>query len=403
MGFVRNVIRSHPASGYLHRLRTWLATHPSAQPHRATGQSAATPGGAIDVRVLMQELSVEDLCATAEEYFHRLPTPEHHLAKPFASVDEAPELLTCFGQILMGLKLLPEMTVLDFAAGSCWSSRYLTQLGMSVIATDASRTALEFGRELYARNPVFGDRPGPRFMPFDGHRFDVADESVDRIVCLDAFHHLANPREVLREMARVLKPGGKAGFSEPGPTHSMKPQSQYEMRTFRVLENDIHMREIDKWSREAGFDRLELAVFAANPFHLSLDAFDALLERGEGREPYVQATRDSLENRRLFFLTKEGSEAIDSRQRSALAAKLRVRLDETHVRDGTELAARATIVNSGSAAWRPTTARVGAVLLGAHLFDASGRELDHDYFRQPLAPDKVAFVQFANPAQIRFK
>src|SRR5207237_8554259 len=101
--------------------------------------------------------------------------------------------------------------------------------------------------------------------------FELSDESVDRILCFDAFHHLANPDEALREMCRVLKPGGIAGFSEPGPEHSRSPQSQYEMRTFRVIENDVRMAEIHGWGRAAGFARLQLSVFNSLPFHLSLD------------------------------------------------------------------------------------------------------------------------------------
>src|SRR5207253_9848313 len=94
------------------------------------------PARMIDVRSLMRELSVEELCATAEEYFRRLTNLDYHLAKPFASVDEAPELVISFMHVLLGLKLAPEMVVLDFGAGSCWSSRYLTQLGMEVIAME---------------------------------------------------------------------------------------------------------------------------------------------------------------------------------------------------------------------------------------------------------------------------
>src|SRR5437879_5980673 len=80
--------------------------------------------------------------------------------------------------------------VLDFGAGSCWTSRYLSQLGCRVIALDVSPTALRYGQELYARQPLIGDRPAPRFLQFDGKRIDVEDASVDRILCLDAFHHV---------------------------------------------------------------------------------------------------------------------------------------------------------------------------------------------------------------------
>ncbi|NEQ22978.1 MAG: hypothetical protein F6K28_28255, partial [Microcoleus sp. SIO2G3] len=76
----------------------------------------------IDVKSLIQQLSVEELCQTAEDYFAKLKNWDYHLAKPFSSADDAPELLTCFSQVLQGLQILPGMTVLDFGSGSCWTS-----------------------------------------------------------------------------------------------------------------------------------------------------------------------------------------------------------------------------------------------------------------------------------------
>ena len=77
----------------------------------------------VDVRRLMQELSVEELCLAAEEFFAQRIDWESLHAKPFADIGETPELLICFAQVVRGLNLLPDMTILDFGAGSCWTSR----------------------------------------------------------------------------------------------------------------------------------------------------------------------------------------------------------------------------------------------------------------------------------------
>ena len=92
----------------------------------------------IDVRQLIKELSVEELCQTAEEFFARLPNWDYLHSKPFAAINETPELFVCFAQVVQGLNLLPDMTILDFGAGSCWKSRFLSQLGLKVIALDVS-------------------------------------------------------------------------------------------------------------------------------------------------------------------------------------------------------------------------------------------------------------------------
>jgi SAM-dependent methyltransferase len=277
------------------------------------------------------------------------------------------------------------MTIVDFGAGSCWTSRFLSQLGLRVIAVDASSSALKIGEELYKRHPLIGDQPQPRFLHFKGHILELPDESVDRISCWDAFHHVPNPSEVLKEMARVLKPGGIAGFSEPGPEHSKSPQSQYEMRTNRLIENDIDMVEIWADARAAGFTDLRVALFNPEPALLPLDQFEAHLSGADTGEQYLAATRAELRHRRLFFLFKGESFApLDSRQREGLVAELKVEAISTSIKSGEPLLLNVTAKNSGAAVWRPSNARFGAVRFGIHLFDVNGKLIDLDYFRQAL-------------------
>lgn len=349
--------------------------------------SEGTNSDFVDVRKLMRELSVEELGQTAEEFFARLDNWDYLHAKPFAAVNETPELLTCFAQVLQGLNLLPDMTILDFGAGSCWTSRFLSQLGLHVIACDVSRTGLKIGQELYQRHPLIGNQPEPRFLHFDGHQFELADNSMDRISCWDAFHHVSNPAQVLKEMGRVLKEGGVAGFSEPGPEHSKAPQSQYEMRTNRLIENDIKVSEIWADAQRAGFTEIKLAVFNPQPFLLPLAEFDAYLSGEDSGQRYISETREQMKHRRVFFLFKgESSAPADSRQRDGLMAELHVEVESNRIPEGQPLRLKAVGKNTGRTVWLPTTARIGAVHFGAHLFDERGILLNLDYFRNDLMP-----------------
>ena len=343
----------------------------------------------IDVRQRMKEWSVEELCETAEEFFARVDNWDYFHAKPFAAVNETPELLINFAQIVRGLKLLPDMTILDFGAGSCWTSRFLSQLGLRVIAVDVSTSALKIGAELYKRHPLIGDQPQPQFVHFNGHTLDLSDESVDRISCWDAFHHVPNPASVLMEMARVLKPGGIAGFSEPGPEHSKSPQSQYEMRTNRLIENDVDVSEIWLDAQAAGFTDLRLALFSPETSLLPLDQFDAYLSGEDTGEQYVARTREEMRHRRVFFLFKgESTEPPDSRQREGLLAELEVTAASTSIKEGDSLILNVVARNIGSTSWLPSTARIGAVRFGIHLFDTNEKLIDLDYFRQRLTDDE---------------
>lgn len=362
-----------------------------SRPHEASDGPNREPDQQelIDVRKLIAELSVAELCETAEQFFKRLENWDYLHAKPFSAINETPELLICFAHVVQGLKLLPDMAILDFGAGSCWTSRFLSQMGLEVIACDVSQAALEIGQDLYRRLSVIGAQPAPRFLRFDGHRFNLPDEHVDRISCMDAFHHVPNQQEVLNEMARILKPGGIVGFSEPGPEHSQAPQSQYEMRTNRVIENDIDVRHIWQQARNAGFTDLKVAFFNPNPFLLSLDDFTACLNGDDAGELYVANTRNEMRHRRLFFLYKgEATTPVDSRQREGLMGELKVELASTRIAAGEKLHLKAIATNTGRNVWLPATARIGAVRFGVHLFDENGVLLDLDYFRAPLTPSE---------------
>jgi ubiquinone/menaquinone biosynthesis C-methylase UbiE len=365
-----------------------------------------TPGAMIDVRELIARTSIDELNRTAEEYFSSLTDWEHHLAKPFSKADETPPILIAFATLLQGLRLTPGTTVLEFGAGTGWLSRFLTQLGCRVILLDVSPTALQIARELYEKQPPIGDRPAPQFLQFDGRHIDLPDASVERIICFDAFHHAPNPDDVLREFGRVLKPGGIAAFAEPGPRHSRTPQSQFEMRTYGVVENDVDIHAIWRAAWSSGFRDLKLVVFQGTPFHVSLDDYEDLLTGGATNAKWVASTRAFLRNVRSFFLYKEGAERIDSRSAAGLACEIAARLITSPAIEGQPIIVEATITNRGTAIWLPSDAPFGGVAVGAHLYDAAGKLITFDLHWERLTdplreiePGETVTVRIPLPPQ----
>lgn len=355
------------------------------------------PDDYVDVRAMIATTSIDDLNQAAEEYFARLTTWEHHLAKPFAKPDEAPPILISFAVLVQALRLAPGMDVLEFGAGTGWLSRFLTQLGCRAILLDVSPTALRIARELYERMPVIGERPAPDFLVFDGRRIDLPDESVDRIISFDAFHHAPNPEAVLAELARVLRPGGIAAFAEPGPEHSKTPLSQFEMKLHRVVENDVDIHALWATAQQHGFTKLEMNVFHLPPFHLSLREYEDLLAGGLTAEAWLDATRQYLKDVRHFTIWKGDAPQLDSRNTTGLACEIEVALAQP-ARAGEGILVDAIVTNCGTAIWLPSARTAGGVSLAAHLYDAEGRLVSFDFHwqwfpgGQAIAPgETVAF------------
>lgn len=336
----------------------------------------------------MAALSVEQLCETAEDYYASLTDYTYHMAKPFGSVKDAPELLYHMALLLSGLRLGPTMTVLDFGGGTGWLSRFLNQLRCATICVDPSPTALRIGEELFERLPVLGGEIAPpQFLPFDGRRIDLPDNAVDRIVCFDAFHHVPNPGEVLQEFYRVLKDGGVIGFSEPGRFHSRTPQSQYEMRNYTVLENDIRLDELKQMAAAIGFG--ELRVKLVQPLGDELDYADYVKVTKWRYLPLrlwraiTSATRQST----IFFFTK-GTFRYDSRSSTGLSHKIEVLDYKRTVRAGDAVDVVLRLANTGASTWlHENRYDYGVVKLGAHLYDGGGRLVDLDFARSSLPAD----------------
>src|SRR6266850_3276785 len=371
-----------------------------AREHDQAAGALSQSDAFVEAGALSAALSVEELARTADEYYRTtLQFADRYLAKPFADPRDTPDLLGSFAHLLGGLHVVPGMTVLDFGAGACWTTRCLTQLGCAAIALDVSATALDLGRQLFARLPPIGDCPPPRFLVFDGRHIDLPDASVDRIFCFDAFHHVPNPADVMRELGRVLRPGGVAGFSEPGCHHSKSARSQYEMKNYTAIENDVVMEDVWRWARAAGFSEVELAAFDTESHRVSLEEFEEITRGGRALSRYADGVRIFLQGHQTFFLTKGGQAAKDSREREGLKGEITVQLERTIVQRGEPIRGTATMRNVGSVGWLPGSTPVGGVNLGVHLRARDGRPIAVDFARVTLvgvtAPGHAQAVEFA--------
>lgn len=113
-------------------------------------------------------------------------------------------------------------TLLDVGCGQCHWTRIVSQFlpkGAEVTAVDSDP---KWAKESEKLQEFFAERE----ISFRVEQADVldlpfADHSFDAVTCQTVLIHIKNPLEALREMKRVLKPGGILFCAEPNNlTHS---------------------------------------------------------------------------------------------------------------------------------------------------------------------------------------
>ena len=130
----------------------------------------------------------------------------------------------------------------------------LLDVGTGVIASAFARRVREvvaLGWEVRRRRPanVLLDPADPHQLPFPDDTFDIA-------ACGPSFHHLASPRVALREMQRVLRPGGRAVLDDiiaSGQTVRGRYQDRLERLRDRSHPGYLRLSQIIAYADEAGF------------------------------------------------------------------------------------------------------------------------------------------------------
>jgi ubiquinone/menaquinone biosynthesis C-methylase UbiE/glycosyltransferase involved in cell wall biosynthesis len=298
-----------------------------------------------------------------------------------------------FMVVAKSLDLRPGAEVLDFAAGSCYVSELLNRLGYLPVAFDLDPEMLAIGRErLTLDHRCDPDRA--RFVMGEGTYLPFPDESFDGIICMNALHHMPDYRATLAEMWRVLRPGGRAVFSEPGSEHSKHPESDSMMREYGVLERDVVLAEISQLAKAVGFRRMILKPYVS-PEHVELN-YEEFLAFKEGRKvssPYLtsQEIADFMERfHPLFYLEKGGERLLTSATASPelLQAHIVVKECPSRVRQGESLKVVALCENTGQSLWLSKPRPLGGyVTFGVKLLTSTGRLLDDSRGRQRLSED----------------
>jgi SAM-dependent methyltransferase len=208
------------------------------------------------------------------------------------------------------LGLGPDQHALEVASGSGGPARYLARTcGCRVTGLDANASGVATASELADAE---GASARVRFQQADATAaMPFADGTFDALVCIDSMNHFPDRLAVLREWCRVLRPGGRALFTDPvvisGPVTNDELARRSSIGLFVFLPAGLN----DRLIVEAGLrivrheDVTANAALVAGRWHDARAAHrEALLQiegepRFAGLQTFFQTVHDLTRERRL--------------------------------------------------------------------------------------------------------
>jgi ubiquinone/menaquinone biosynthesis C-methylase UbiE len=162
----------------------------------------------------------------SKKYFDRVALQWDDMRKSFFSESIREKAFSVAG-------IQPGKAAADIGAGTGFMTEGLIREGMKVIAVDQSDAMLDEMRERFSEADSIEYRVG------ESEKLPLPDGSVDYAFANMYLHHVESPSKAIKEMTRILKPGGKLVITD------------MEKHTFEFLKREHH----DRWM---GFDRIDV-------------------------------------------------------------------------------------------------------------------------------------------------
>ncbi|WP_456369801.1 class I SAM-dependent methyltransferase [Geoglobus sp.] len=180
-----------------------------------------------------------------EDYFDRVARQWDEMRKSFFS-DEVREKALSAASVEKG------RIAADIGAGTGFIAEGLVRRGLRVIAVDRSKVMLKEMNKKFEHFDV-------DCCVGDAEKLPIRDGSVDYVFANMCLHHVESPPRAIKEMVRILKPGGKLVVTD-------LDEHSYEF--LREVHHDRWMgfsrADIERWFREAGLRNVSVECAGEN-------------------------------------------------------------------------------------------------------------------------------------------
>jgi ubiquinone/menaquinone biosynthesis C-methylase UbiE len=173
------------------------------------------------------------------------------------------------GRVVALAQVEASWRVLDVATGTGHTAFALAPQVGQVIGIDLTPEMLTEARALQTTRGT----PNVAFQVADVHHLPFADGAFDLVTCRRAAHHFSNIALALREMTRVLCPGGRLVVDDRSAPEDDEVDAL--MNQLDLLHDASHVREYRPSAWQQMLEQAGLVVEATEPYtrHRPLSAF----------------------------------------------------------------------------------------------------------------------------------
>jgi len=149
----------------------------------------------------------------------------------------------------------PQLRVLDIGTGTGVLAEELARLGIGVIGVDRSSRMLEAARAKLEAAELPAE---VELREGDAHHLPLADDEVDAAFAHMVLHSLHTPADAVREMVRVVKPGGVVVVVD-----FVLHEQEWMREELGVLWLGFELDEVRDWFAAAGLEAVDVDVIEA--------------------------------------------------------------------------------------------------------------------------------------------